>query len=148
MRRTLLALFLCAGIAGPQTFNQSNFSNGVRLLVGTSVPASCGPNDMFLKTDATPPSNLYLCPAGTFIQATGTAGAPSGNAGGDLGGTYPNPSVAQVGGVAAASVAAGANIVSLRGACVNVGDPIFAGGSEPAERRCGRSAGGGRSRIC
>ena len=112
MRRTLLALFLCAGIAGPQTFNQSNFSNGVRLLVGTSVPASCGPNDMFLKTDATPPSNLYLCPAGTFIQATGTAGAPSGNAGGDLGGTYPNPSVAQVGGVAAASVAAGANIAN------------------------------------
>lgn len=42
----------------------------------------------------------------------GGGGSPTGAAGGDLGGTYPNPSVATVGGYSAANVAAGATLAN------------------------------------
>ena len=43
---------------------------------GTTIPATCGPGEMFFKTDATPGANLYLCTAAnTWTQVQGSTGA-------------------------------------------------------------------------
>lgn len=59
--------------------------------------------------DSTSPANgqvlQYNSVAGKYVPTTPTSGPPSGAAGGDLGGTYPNPSVQKLQGVAVSSTA-------------------------------------------
>ena len=64
----------------------------------------------FPATDGTVGQVLTTNGAGTFSWANGASA--SGSAGGDLGGSYPNPTVANVGGAAAANVAAGAALAN------------------------------------
>jgi hypothetical protein len=84
-----------------------------------------GTNYLALKSpDTLAASNTWVLPSsdGTGGQVlttngSGTLGwasglAPTGVAGGDLGGNFPNPTVANVGGVTAANVAAGANLAN------------------------------------
>ncbi|MGZ3771816.1 MAG: beta strand repeat-containing protein [Bdellovibrio sp.] len=58
-----------------------------------------------------------------FDCATITGTSPGGTAGGDLSGSYPNPSVGKVGGVTAANVASGANLANAA-TDTNVADSI------------------------
>lgn len=57
--------------------------NGGGLPVGTTVPVAQG-------------SSVYLVSDGTDVTIGVSAATPAGNAGGDLGGTYPNPTVLSV----------------------------------------------------
>lgn len=110
MKTLALLLALLPGVLSAQIFG----STARRIQSGASLPALCSPNngDVFLKTTAT--VGLYYCPVlNTWtLVGPGAGGPPSGAAGGDLGGSYPNPSVVAVGGVTAANVGAGANLAN------------------------------------
>lgn len=70
----------------------SLFDNGTMITTGEMITAA-NFNGVVLTTGAA--TNLFLNGAGNYVLATGS---PTGTAGGDLSGTYPNPTVAQVNG--------------------------------------------------
>jgi len=67
---------------------------------GSGIPTTTQPNgSLFLRTDGDASSTIYIREAGTWSIISGAGGTPGGSAGGDLSGTYPNPTVAKVDGV-------------------------------------------------
>jgi hypothetical protein len=112
---------------------------------GTGVPTTTQPNgSIFLRTDGTSSSTIYVREAGVW-SIVSSSGTPSGAAGGDLSGTYPNPTIGSLDGYSLPSPTAGVleevggNLVW---GTVNLASSTYVSGILPTANQAAQTMGG------